>query len=64
MDVNRSSYYKWLSRKSTPSQNKFKEKKISLLSKKYIKKHPSYKCQYKNGSYSMGLILRQKKVMF
>ena len=37
MNVNRSGYYKWLDKKDNPSEENFKEQKISLLSKRFIR---------------------------
>jgi len=41
-DVNRSSYYKWLSRKSNPSQREIQREKDIAIIKEIHQKHPSH----------------------
>ena len=42
MDVNRSSYYKWLKRKNNPSQKILQREKDIILIKEIHHKHPSH----------------------
>lgn len=42
MNVNRSSYYKWLKRKNNPSQKILQREKDIILIKKIHHKHPSH----------------------
>ena len=48
MDVNRSSYYKWLKRKNNPSQKILQREKDIILIKEIHHKHPSHRYRWIN----------------